>query len=135
MRGGHAGVVPAIAMAWFAIAPALAHHSIAKFDGRRIVKVSGIVTRIRWVNPHVSFGFSSSDGSQWVVEMQAPSTMMVAGWSGSTLRAGDAITVYAHPMRQPDSVDAEKRLLYSGVVLPDGKTLGCTQDLPERCPP
>lgn len=135
MRRALPGALATIAIAWLAITPAGAHHSIARFDGTRIVKVSGVVTGFRWVNPHVSFGFSSSDGQQWVVEMQAPSTMMIAGWTGSTLRAGDAITVFAHPVRQPDPADTSRRVLYSGVVLADGTALGCTQELPERCAP
>lgn len=128
MMRGSPGALPLIVAAYLATTPAAAHHSISGFDGRQIVKAAGVVTGFRWINPHASFEFNSSDGRHWVVEMQAPSTMMVSGWSSHSLRAGDAITVFAHPLRQEDPAAGARRVLYAGIVLADGRTLGCVQE-------
>jgi hypothetical protein len=103
--------------------PVKAHHSIAKFDGRRVVKFTGTVTGLRWINPHVSFEVDGS-GVRWVVEMQAPTTMMGEGWTRDTLVAGDVITVVANPQREEVAAAPIRRALYLGVILPDGSTLG-----------
>lgn len=117
-----------IVAACLSITPAVAHHSIAKFDGSRVVRAGGEVTSFRWINPHVWFELRDEQGLKWVVEMQAPSTMMVGGWSSQSLRAGDAITVFAHPLRQEDPLASARRILYAGIILADGKVLGCVQE-------
>ena len=36
--------------------PVVAHHSFAaEYDGTKPVKVSGVVTRVEWTNPHIWF--------------------------------------------------------------------------------
>lgn len=106
-----------------------AHHSIAMFDGRQVVKVSGTVTAFRWVNPHAVFELDGaidgeSGSTHWVVEMQAPNTMTEVGWSRTTLAAGDRITVFANPPRDAAPVNGAHRLLYVGIILPGGVALG-----------
>jgi Family of unknown function (DUF6152) len=113
------------------VAPVDAHHSIARFDGSRVVEIPGVVSAFRWINPHASIEIESlagNGGEQWVVEMQAPTTMMGAGWKRDLLVAGDRITVFANPQREWNST-AGRRGLYVGVILPDGRTLGRVEDL------
>ena len=39
-----------------AAVPLLAHHSFAaEYDAKKPVKISGIVTKIEWMNPHARF--------------------------------------------------------------------------------
>ena len=116
-------------------ASADAHHSIAMFDGRRVVKVSGVVTQFRWVNPHAVFeldgNIDGESGSRhWIVEMQAPNTMTEVGWSRSTLAAGDRITVFVNPARAPAPLDGPRRVLDAGIILPGGVALGQVEDNP-----
>lgn len=117
-----------------AVAHAGAHHSIAKFDAQRVVKVAGVVTRFRWINPHASIEIDGSGGSgpaagRWVVEMQAPTTLMGEGWSRESLAAGDQVTVFAHPLREADPGAASSRALYVGAILPGGATLGRVEEM------
>lgn len=123
------GSAAAIALAILAITPAGAHHSIAKFDGRRVVRISGVVTGFRWVNPHASIELDSRDAEgagkgQWIVEMQAPTTLMGDGWQRDSLAIGDQITVFANPQREADTSAASHRGLYVGIILAGGRTLG-----------
>ena len=127
------GPAAAIALAILAIAPAGAHHSIAKFDGRRVVRISGLVTDFRWVNPHASIAFDSpgtesAGGGHWIVEMQAPTTLMGEGWRRNSLSIGDQITVFANPLREVDPSAPSHRGLYVGIILPGGRMLGRVEE-------
>lgn len=113
--------------------PVRAHHSIAMFDGGRVVKIAGQVTAFRWINPHAAFELDGIvDGEStpvhWIVEMQAPNTMTEVGWSRTTLAAGDRVTVFANPARDSAPVNGAHRVLYTGIILPGGLALGHTDD-------
>jgi len=112
-----------------AIPIADAHHSIAMFDGRRVVRITGTVTGFRWINPHASIqlnaiGEGEVTPAAWTVEMQAPSTLMAEGWERDTLVAGGQITLFLNPERDGVASSAARRGLYVGVILPDGRVLG-----------
>ena len=103
-----------------------AHHSIAAFDGSRTMRLTGVVTGFRWINPHVSVEIDAAgEGdapARWTVEMTAPNSLMDEGWKRDTLSVGDRITVFAHPLRDP--APGVHRGLYAGIILADGRTLG-----------
>jgi Family of unknown function (DUF6152) len=102
---------------------AKAHHSIAHFDGSRQVSITGAVQEFRWVNPHVVFVVETATGERWSVELSPPNVLVDAGWTRTTLAIGDRLTVTANPLRASDTTN-HKRLLYVGLVLPSGKSLG-----------
>ncbi len=61
-------------------APLVAHYSVAvNFDGSREITIKGVLTEIRWINPHSRFRLdvTSDDGSTeaWLVEMGAHKPM------------------------------------------------------------
>jgi hypothetical protein len=111
-------------------AGAEAHHSIAMFDGKRVVRITGTITGFRWINPHASIQLDGSEGTEtvsaWTVEMQAPSTLMAEGWSRESLAAGDQVTLFVNPLREGVASSGAKRGLYVGVILPGGESLGRT---------
>jgi hypothetical protein len=109
--------------------PVHAHHSIAIFDGKRVVKVSGTVTRFSWLNPHVTVlveGIADGDvpAGPWNVEMSAPTALMSEGWARNSLSVGDRITLFVNPLRDAANSAAIRRGLYVGAILPDGRALG-----------
>ncbi len=99
--------LPALAVAVLvalSAAPALAHHSRAMFDMSKNTTFRGVVERYRWENPHshivVRVGAGAADRSTvgiWTVEASAISVMAAGGWTPTTYKPGDSITVVAHP--------------------------------------
>jgi hypothetical protein len=73
-----------------------AHHGRAGY-GNEITAVKGTVTSVEWKNPHVFLNFDTTDDKgevlHWVGELSSPSTMLAAGMSRTTLKAGDQIVV------------------------------------------
>ena len=81
-----------------AAAPLAAHHSFAaEFDASKPISVTGAVTKVEWLNPHVWFYVDVKDDSgkvsNWGVEMGSPNGLMRAGWSRNSMKIGDVVTV------------------------------------------
>ncbi len=74
-----------------------AHHGASAFDPSKEVTLTGIVTRLAFSNPHVQLFFDVIDDQgkreAWDGELPAPNTLMRAGWSPRTLKAGDPVTI------------------------------------------
>jgi hypothetical protein len=107
----------------------LAHHSLAKFDGNRVLRIEGTITAFRWINPHVSLKIDgTAEGGApgaWAVEMSAPGVLMGDGWTRDSLAAGDKVTLFINPPRDTSiGADGSVRALYVGIILADGRTLG-----------
>src|SRR5580658_11166011 len=78
--------------------PALAHHSAkAEFDTSEPITLQGIVTRVDWINPHARFYVDVREDSgkmkNWEFEWGSPNGLMRTGWTRTSLRKGDEVTV------------------------------------------
>jgi hypothetical protein len=63
--------VGAIVVLVVAARPALAHHAVqAEFDQNKKATITGVLTRVMWVNPHV----------RWQMEVKNPKTGKVETW-------------------------------------------------------
>jgi hypothetical protein len=102
---------------------ALAHHSNSAFDGDTVVVLKGTVTEWKWSNPHVWIFLSVVDDkgakADWAIEGRTPGQLVRAGWSKSSLKPGDIITVDFSPAK-----DGSKTGLLTRVRLADGSVLG-----------
>jgi len=85
-------------LAGSAAAATFAHHSFAaQYDSNKPVKMSGVVTRIEWTNPHVYIfiDVAGTDGkvTNWGFEMGPPHMLQRAGWKKNSLTIGETIEV------------------------------------------
>ena len=72
--------------------PALAHHSFAMFDQRRIMTLEGTVTEFQWTNPHAFIELDVQSGGRtqrWAIELNSPNNLTRQGWRRSSLKAGE----------------------------------------------
>ena len=102
--------------------PALPHHSNVAFEVNKIVTLTGVVTEFRWVNPHTWIGLSVDDGKGgkmvWAIEGRAPGVLVRAGWSPSSIKVGDTVTIDFSPAK-----DGSKTGLVARVTKSDGTVL------------
>jgi hypothetical protein len=102
---------------------ALAHHSNSAFDGDKVMVLTGTVMEWKWTNPHVWIILSVDDGKgakvEWAIEGRTPGQLVRAGWSKTTLKAGDTITVDFSPAK-----DGSRTGLLTRVRRPDGTVVG-----------
>lgn len=88
----------AVLAAAAAVAPALAHHSFsAEYDSKKPVKLTGTITKVDWMNPHVYFyiDVEQTDGKveNWGFEMGPPGLLQRTGWTRNTMKIGDVVVV------------------------------------------
>jgi hypothetical protein len=82
-----------------AATPVAAHHSFAaEFDSSKPFKLTGVVTKVEWQNPHTIFYLDITDAqtkkvTNWSFEMGSPNGLMRNGWTRNTLKIGDVVTV------------------------------------------
>jgi hypothetical protein len=102
--------------------PLLAHHGNAAYDYTATKTVKGTVTEWTWANPHCFLWLDSKDEkgdtTHWVLEASSPVDMRRAGWTATTFKSGDELTVDIMPTKNGAAVGRIRR-----VVLPDGKVL------------
>ena len=103
--------------------PAVAHHSVpVNFDQSKEITVMGVLTEIKWINPHSRFRLDvkNDDGTtvEWLVEMGAINTMKRAGFDIDKFTVGDTLTIIGWPGRGRD-----RSMLLRTAVLKDGSRL------------
>jgi hypothetical protein len=109
----------------FAAFPIFAHHGFSMFDMEKNSTYVGIVVEYNWENPHTHITVKVAQGAAdpstvgtWDVEGGAPSIMARQGWTKSSYKPGDPITLVAHPMR-----DGAKGASLFYAIRPDGTRL------------
>lgn len=93
------------AAAWLLTSSAAwSHHNFRSvFDTNLPVEVTGVVTEVRWVNPHARF-FVDAEGEDgevvsWDFELASPNSLFRRGWNRHSLKVGDMVTVTAFRAR------------------------------------
>jgi hypothetical protein len=91
------------AFAW--IVPGGAHHSASMFDPTKSVLLTGMVTEVRWTNPHVTLmvhgkANENDQEAEWLLEMSSPSNLVrVSNWTRASVKVGDHVKVLMAPLR------------------------------------
>lgn len=103
---------------------AAAHHSAAvAYDVDKTITVEGIVTEVKWENPHTWVYVEGKDAGgrlvKWSFEGAVPNQLYRRGVTPAVLKPGVRVTIKAHPAR-----DASRRAGEMTEVLgPDGQPI------------
>ena len=105
------------------VAPAFAHHPFAaEFDGNKQITLTGVVTKVDWVNPHayIYVDVKGDDGAvvNWAIETGAPNILYRHGWRRDDLKAGDTVTLQTFLAKDGSHTAAAR-----SVKLPDGRNV------------
>jgi len=102
---------------------AAAHHSFAaEFDANSPIELTGVVTKVEWMNPHTFFYIDvegeNGEYQNWALELGSPNGLMRRGWTRDSLKVGDVVTVSGSRAR-----DGSFKGNARSVVLANGKRL------------
>jgi hypothetical protein len=78
-------------------AAAGAHHGFSsEYDEKKPVTLTGMVSKIEWMNPHARFYIDVKDSSgkvtNWNFELASVNSLRRNGWTQFTLKVGDVVT-------------------------------------------
>ena len=118
-------LVPVLALCGLVLATgitATAHHSFAPFDLTKEKTISGTVSRFEWTNPHswiwVDVPNDKGGVDSWAVEGMSPNYLARRGWTKTTLKPGDKVTILVRPLRNGDNGG-----MFVRATLADGRVL------------
>jgi hypothetical protein len=106
---------------------AFAHHGAAAYDmSEPVVLKDAVVTKYAWINPHplIQVDFKDEKGSvqHWTAEMGSTPASQLIGWSRTTLKPGDVITIYVWQSKTGLTVGRLNK-----VIMADGTVMRDTQ--------
>jgi hypothetical protein len=104
-------------------APLVAHHSFAaEYDGSKPVKVSGVVTKVEWTNPHIWFFVDVKDEegrvTNWGFSGGPPGVLQRRGISRNAMKIGDVVVVEGFQAR-----DGSNNASGGRVTFTDGRSV------------
>ncbi len=107
--------------------PVFAHHGAAAYDmSKPVVLKDAVVTGFLWINPHplikADFKDEKGDVEHWTMEMGSTPASQLIGWTRTTLKPGDVVTLYVWQAKTHATVGR-----FNKVILPDGKVMRDTQ--------
>jgi hypothetical protein len=127
---GTAAIFAATALLAGGVPGASAHHSVGgQFDLQKTVTLSGVVSTVHWVNPHIYIEVAvkqpTGQAATWRLEGVPVGMARKAGLSKAMLQGhGETVTIVAHPAR-----DGTAHLGYIvKITYPDGKVFQFAAD-------
>jgi Family of unknown function (DUF6152) len=82
---------------------ATAHHSPASYDLKKVITVTGAVTKYQWANPHVYIYVAQKTDTgetiDWEIEGGPPSLMRRVGLGRDSMQIGDVLTIKGYPAK------------------------------------
>src|SRR5690349_14802029 len=79
--------------------PTFAHHGAAAYDmSKPVVLKDAVVTQFLWINPHplIKADYKDEKGNveHWTMEMGSTPASELIGWTRTSLKPGDVVTLY-----------------------------------------
>jgi hypothetical protein len=107
--------------------PVFAHHGGAAYDmSKPLMLKDAVVTQFSWINPHPLIKVDAKDDKgnveHWTMEMGSTPASQLIGWTRTTLKPGDIVTIYLWRAKTGLPVGR-----FNKVVLADGKVMRDTQ--------
>ena len=98
--------------------PVAAHHSeTAEYDATKPVKVTGTISKVEWLNPHVWFYVDVKDEAgkvtTWGFSNAPPGALMRRGIMKDALKVGAAVTVEGVRARDGSNNASGRRVTYA----------------------
>jgi hypothetical protein len=95
------------------------HSSIGIYDEDNLVEIEGVVTSVRWRNPHASYTVAVTDGNgrmvEWQIETGSVSTLRLRGVDRNFIQVGDRVRLAGQSsLRGLPEMFAQNLLLDSG---------------------
>jgi len=106
-----------------------AHHGASRWDVDSWGTITGTVKEFDWQNPHplllLDVKNDKGEMETWAVEFHPPNVMSRGvGWTHSTFKIGDQVTVYGHPEKKSvPIVNGMKSLRPVKVTMPGGQVV------------
>ena len=106
--------------------PLAAHHAMVMYDRLRAMTLIGTVAEFQWTNPHVFVLVNGTidvddDLAIWRLETTSPSNLARWGWSATSLRPGDRVSIVVNPHQQGREKSAR---LVKVTLIDSGQELG-----------
>lgn len=100
--------IPAVFLAAiFWLLPASAHHSHGNYNMTQYTHLTGIVSELHWMNPHIWIYIDvpndQGETDIWSLEGASPTSIIASGWSRDSVEVGDEISVRCHQLWDGDS--------------------------------
>jgi Cu/Ag efflux protein CusF len=98
-------------------APVLSHHSeAAEYDATKVIKVTGIIKKVEWQNPHVWFYVDVKDESgkitTWGFSVAPPGSLMRRGITKDALKIGAVVNVEGARARDGSNNASGRRVTF-----------------------
>jgi len=101
--------------------PLAAHHSLGRYDQTTLVPITGVVSKVQWINPHawITLTVKNSDGKvvDQDIELASPIGLMNKGFDMKLVKIGDTITLESW-LSKPEFINAPAGRT---LILPDGR--------------
>jgi Family of unknown function (DUF6152) len=104
-------------------APAFSHHAFAaEFDRDKQFTVTGTVSKVEWMNPHIWIYVDVKDNggkvTTWAFQGGPPSYLSRVGWKRDDLKIGQVVTMEGFKAK-----DGSNHASGGRVTLPDGRKI------------
>jgi hypothetical protein len=79
----------------------VAHHGTSTYDMNKEIQLTGTVKDWTFNNPHswLWLNVTAPNKEEWSIESAPPSYLGPRGWSASTLKAGETLSVLVSPLK------------------------------------